>query len=91
MTIADIEGLVRGGESDSIEFKKSTGQLARAAETLCAFLNGHGGSVLIGVAPDGKIAGQMVSDGTLRDAAEVLKRLTPPISVQIHRSIIYDA
>ena len=30
MTIADIEGLVRGGESDSIEFKKSTGQLARS-------------------------------------------------------------
>jgi len=37
MTIADIEGLVRGGESDSIEFKKSTGQLARAAETMCGF------------------------------------------------------
>jgi ATP-dependent DNA helicase RecG len=91
MTIADIERLVRGGESDSIEFKKSTGQLARAAETLCGFLNGHGGSVLIGVAPDGKIAGQMVSDGTLRDAAEVLKRLAPPVSVQIHRVGIPDS
>ena len=65
--------------------------MARAAETLCGFLNGHGGSVPIGVAPDGKIAGQMVSDGTLRDVAEVLKRLAPPVSVQIHRVGIPDS
>lgn len=47
MTILEIEALVRRGESDSVEFKKSTGQLTRAAETLCAFLNGHGGIVLL--------------------------------------------
>ena len=40
MTISELEALVRRGESDSVEFKKSTGQLTRAAETLCAFLNG---------------------------------------------------
>jgi ATP-dependent DNA helicase RecG len=49
MTISELEALVRRGESDSVEFKKSTGQLSRAAETLCAFLNGHGGVVVIGV------------------------------------------
>ena len=69
MTIAELEALVRRGESDSVEFKKSTGQLTRAAETLCAFLNGHGGLALVGVSPDKKITGQIVADGTLQDVA----------------------
>ena len=43
MTILETEALVRR-ESDSVEFKKSTGQLTRAAETLCAFLNGMAAS-----------------------------------------------
>ncbi len=59
MTIFEIEVLVRRGESDSLEFKKNTGQLTRAAETLRAFLNGHGGIVLVGASRDKKIAGQI--------------------------------
>jgi ATP-dependent DNA helicase RecG len=82
MTITD---LVHRGESESSEFKKSTGQLVRAAQSLCAFLNSHGGRVLVGVAPDGKIAGQLVNDSTLRDVAQVLKRFDPPAPVLIHR------
>jgi len=46
MTAVEIEELVRGGESARLEFKISTGQLTRAAETLCAFLNADGGRVL---------------------------------------------
>ncbi len=69
MTIWELEALAHRGESDSVEFKKSTGQLTRAAETLCAFLNGHGGFVVVGVSPDNKITGQIVADGTLRDIA----------------------
>lgn len=49
MKLADIERLVAGGESETVEFKQSTGQLARAAETLCAFLNASGGKVVLGV------------------------------------------
>jgi integrase len=60
------------GESETLEFKKSSGQLPRVGETLCAFLNGHGGAVLIGVAPDGRVLGQAVSDGTLQDIAQML-------------------
>jgi ATP-dependent DNA helicase RecG len=42
MRLADVERLVAKGESEELEFKKSTSQLRRAAETLCAFLNGTG-------------------------------------------------
>jgi ATP-dependent DNA helicase RecG len=78
MTFAEIEDLVRQGESEALEFKKSTGQLSRAAETLCALLNSRGGRVLIGVLPAGKIVGQLITDGTLRDAAQMLKRFRCP-------------
>ncbi len=85
MTISELEALVRRGESDSVEFKKSTGQLTRAAETLCAFLNGHGGLVVVGVSPDKKITGQIVADGTLQDIAQCFKRFEPPAPIRIHR------
>jgi ATP-dependent DNA helicase RecG len=58
MKLADLEQLIAGGESETLELKRSTAELRRAGESLCAFLNGEGGQVVIGVAPDGKINGQ---------------------------------
>jgi len=69
MTLTDIKRLVSRGESGTLEFKKSTGQLERAAETLCAFLNANGGIVLVGVTSEGEIVGQQVSDKTQQDIA----------------------
>ena len=39
MTSEELERIVLDGESDKVEFKKSTGQLERGMETVCAFLN----------------------------------------------------
>ena len=64
MTIKDIEVLIGKGESATLEFKKTTGQLERGMESLCAFLNGEGGSVLFGVGDDGEMKGQQVADST---------------------------
>jgi ATP-dependent DNA helicase RecG len=46
MTLNEIKRLVTKGESDRVEFKKSTGQRTDAAKTVCAMLNGGGGVVL---------------------------------------------
>jgi ATP-dependent DNA helicase RecG len=81
-----IRELVAGGESDTVEFKRSTGQMSRAGETLCAFLNGTGGSVLFGVSPDGDIVGQDVADGTLRDLAMMTAKLEPAARVTVSRT-----
>ena len=66
-TIKAIEKLVKNGEGPCLEFKRSTGELKEALQTLCAFLNGDGGLVVVGVSPKGSIDGQQVSDKTLRD------------------------
>ncbi|MBI2567947.1 MAG: putative DNA binding domain-containing protein [Candidatus Schekmanbacteria bacterium] len=85
MNLAVLEQLIAGGESETLELKRSTADLRRAGESLCAFLNGEGGQVVIVVAPDGKINGQQVMDSTLRDVAAMLGRFEPPARVEMDR------
>ena len=81
MDLAELKKIVAAGESETVEFKKSTGQLRRAGETLCAFLNGQGGRVFIGVTPQGKAVGQQITDSTLREVAAMLARFEPPAPI----------
>ena len=46
--LEDIKNLIVQTENEQLEFKETTGQLERGMETLCAFLNGEGGTVLFG-------------------------------------------
>ncbi len=90
MNRADLEQLVARGESEELEFKKSSAQLRRAGETLCGFLNGSGGLVLVGVTSDGRIVGQTVADSTLREIAALLERFEPAAPVGIVRVDLTD-
>lgn len=72
-----IKRLIAEKECGRVEFKETTGQLERGMETLCAFLNGEGGTVLFGVTDKGKIIGQDVSDKTKRDIAGAIRRIEP--------------
>jgi ATP-dependent DNA helicase RecG len=58
MNLTALQSLIARGESETLELKRSTAELKRAGETLCAFLNGDGGKVLIGVSPDGSSSGR---------------------------------
>ena len=77
MIFEDIQKLTSRMETGQVEFKETTGQLDRGMETLCAFLNGDGGTVLYGVTDKGKIIGQEVSDHTKRMIAEAIQRIEP--------------
>ena len=66
--VADIESLVRSGESGTVEFKATgrkntiTGVKDKRMEwavvkTICAFMNGSGGTLLIGVTDETSIVG----------------------------------
>ena len=77
MDIIEIQKLVTTGESSKLEFKRTTGQLDRGMESVCAFLNEQGGTLLYGVADDGEICGQVVSDSTKRDIAEHIRLFKP--------------
>ena len=81
----ELASLVKQGEGKTLEFKRSTGELREALQTVCAFLNGSGGMVLVGVRPDGAPEGQQVSDQTLRDIAQAVDRFEPPVNLPVER------
>ena len=83
LTLADVAKLIAKGESRTVEFKRSTGELREAMQTLCAFSNSEGGRVLVGVRPDGKIAGQQISEQTRHEIAAASERFEPPIEVTV--------
>ena len=84
-TLAALRSLIALGESETVEFKRSTAELRRAGETLCAFLNGDGGRVLIGVGPKNQFVGQQVADITLRDIAATLGKIEPAPRIELDR------
>lgn len=89
--IEDINKLVCQMETEQIEFKETTGQLERGMETLCAFLNGEGGTILYGVTDRGKITGQEISDQTKRSIAEAIQRIEPLPIIKISYVSIPDS
>jgi ATP-dependent DNA helicase RecG len=81
MNLEQLKHLVAGGESERLEFKKSTGDLKGGLKTLCGFLNGQGGKVLFGVTTSARIDGQEIGDSTLQDVAREILRLEPAVTV----------
>ena len=52
-----------GKESETLEFKKTTGELKEAMVSIVSILNKHGvGTLYFGVKPNGDVTGQDVSE-----------------------------
>src|SRR4030067_2625037 len=74
----ELMQLIVDGGSEAAEFKKSTGMMREAVETICAFANHHGGYLVIGVEDKGNIVGQNVTDETMKYVANEIKLNTDP-------------
>jgi len=90
MLLEELQRLILKGESERLEFKRSTGQRTEAAKTLCALLNGLGGFVVFGVTDTGELVGQTITSKTLEDIALELKRIDPPVFPEIKTISIND-
>ena len=91
MKLNQLKTLVKQGESETLEFKKTTANLHAAMETVCAFLNSdHGGKVLIGVNNDGKIIGQEVNDSHFQQIAAETRKIEPRTNIDIEYVTIKD-
>jgi ATP-dependent DNA helicase RecG len=78
MQVQTLQQLVEQGESDRLEFKRTTGERVEAAKTVCAMLNGVGGIVLFGVRADGTIEGQDLGERTLDELSNEWQKFEPP-------------
>jgi len=90
VTVTELEADVAKGESDTLEFKKSTAERDTAMKTVCGMLNGSGGRVFIGVTEAGKVRGQEVSDATLKDMAQAVVPFDPAAHVRQDRVRLAD-
>ena len=82
---SQLAGLVKQGESATLEFKKSTAEKDRACRTLCAFANGQSGQLVFGVTSAGKVVGQLVTDRTLEEPVQEFQGFEPPLNPAIER------
>ena len=85
MTPEQLTALVATGESETLEFKSTTGTRREAASTVCAMLNQRGGHVLFGVTPRGDVIGQQVSERTIEEVSAEIQRIDPPAFPEIER------
>ncbi len=85
MTLDRIAALAASRESETLEFKATTGTRREATMTVCAFLNQGGGQVLFGVTPNGTVAGQQVSEHTIEELSTELRQIDPPAFPTVER------
>ena len=79
-----------GIENEYVEFKKSTGELKEAVQSVCAMLNKHGfGTIYFGILPNGEVCGQIVNDSSLRDVSrKIYESIAPQIIANINKKIV---
>lgn len=85
---SSLEELVRKGESQALEFKKSLSLQREGLEALCAMVNSDlaRGTVVFGIEADGTICGieQGNLDTAQRSLSQVIKnKFEPPLVVQM--------
>ena len=85
MTPDQIAVLAAEGESETLEFKTTTGERREAAKTMCAMLNTRGGRIVFGITKEGSVTGQQVSDHTIEDVSAEIQRIDPPTFPTIDR------
>lgn len=79
-----------GIETETLEFKKSTGELKEAVQSICAILNKHQrGELYFGVKTDGTPIGQTVTEESLREVSQKIKNfIEPAIYPEINKIVI---
>ena len=85
MGVDQLATIVASRESETLEFKETTGTRREATMTVCAFLNQGGGQVLFGVTRAGIVVGQQVSERTIEELSAEFRRIDPPAFPTIER------
>ena len=74
-----IKELIKKGESEKVEFKPSLSQTDKIMESISAFSNTKGGTVVIGVSDKGEVLGVDIGKRTIENLANRIKQNTDPM------------
>ena len=75
----DLKEIIKSGESETIEIKSSLSETKQIIETLSAFSNTKGGTIVIGVSDKGEFLGIGIGKKTIESLANKIKQNTDPM------------
>jgi ATP-dependent DNA helicase RecG len=75
-----LKDLLREGESETVEFKPSLSQMDKITESISAFSNTKGGTVVVGVSDKGEVLGVDIGKNTIESLANQIKQNTDPMT-----------
>jgi hypothetical protein len=81
--IRDLRKLVSQGEGDHLEFKAKANHPDKIARSLCAFANGSGGRLLLGVLDNKEISGVRYPDEEAQSVTRLLRTCRPSIKCKV--------
>ena len=84
MNSEELKLLIAEGEGLTVEFKERFS--SRVLEDIVAFANGRGGQILLGVADDGKIKGEKLTNSLKSQIVSIARNCDPAISVSVRQS-----
>ncbi|MGB9727711.1 MAG: RNA-binding domain-containing protein [Nitrososphaeria archaeon] len=77
----EIKKFLLVGESEKVKFKNSLSEEDEILETICAFLNSSGGTILVGVDDNGNIVGVDIGKKTVEDLINKIKFSIEPMVI----------
>lgn len=79
-----------GKESETLEFKKTTGEMREAMASIASILNKNGvGTLYFGIKPNGDVVGQTVTESSLRDVSRTIyESIKPQIYPIVQEEIV---
>jgi ATP-dependent DNA helicase RecG len=75
-----LRDLLKEGESETVEFKPSLSQMDKITESISAFSNTKGGTVVIGVSDKGEVLGVTIGKNTIESLANQVRQNTDPMA-----------
>lgn len=80
-----------GKENETLEFKKTTGEIREAMISISSILNKHGvGTLYFGIKPNGDVIGQDVTESSLRDVSRVIYESIKPQIYPVIEELVVD-
>ena len=76
----EIELVIREGEGQFVEFKRSPGDIA---PEITAFANASGGRIYIGIDDDGKVPGVAAGNAIKSQVEDIARNCDPPVRISI--------
>ena len=88
MTEDQLKQLIKTKESQTLEFKESTGEKKEICETICAFVNSDGGIILVGIKNDGSLSKTTITEKSQTDITDLFVSFKPKIASLISFEVI---